>query len=465
MTVTPDDIASLVLSQFDKLPAKRKPQVRANGVREWVPLSGIVAQETTNYGVYPWHADGQTRRTGMKCLPTSKIAGARGNVLHDWHAEVLAVRAFNRFVLDECRAMLLDGGRGSAFLRRRTRDEREASERGGSGEDGDDGGSWNGQPFAWRDDVLLHMYCSDAPCGDASMELVMAAQPDATPWAVPLPSPSRSPAGLLAGRAYFSELGLVRRKPARADAPATLSKSCSDKLALRQAVSLLAAPTSLLLDPRAAYLRSLVLPASRCCPAACRRAFSADDGGRMRGLPPPAPRRGGYAFRPFAVSTTAREFAYSRAALSSPPLPSPPLSPSLAPSPLPTAATATATPAGSNLSTAWTLSGREETTLGGVLQGRRPPSPSSPSESRAASFASRRQLWSLAASVAALLPLDDGDDDGAADVRIRRALAAATYGELKASALLGPRRRAKREARHAALRGWVRNEGDEAFGL
>lgn len=39
-----DKIASLVLKEFDKLPAKRKPAVRDNGIQEWVPLSAIVAQ-------------------------------------------------------------------------------------------------------------------------------------------------------------------------------------------------------------------------------------------------------------------------------------------------------------------------------------------------------------------------------------------------------------------------------------
>lgn len=38
-----DDIAKVVLTKFDELPAKRKPLNRGEGVREWVPLSGIVA--------------------------------------------------------------------------------------------------------------------------------------------------------------------------------------------------------------------------------------------------------------------------------------------------------------------------------------------------------------------------------------------------------------------------------------
>ncbi len=44
MTTQADDIASTVLGAFSKLPAKRKPVVRDNGLREWVPLAGIVVK-------------------------------------------------------------------------------------------------------------------------------------------------------------------------------------------------------------------------------------------------------------------------------------------------------------------------------------------------------------------------------------------------------------------------------------
>jgi hypothetical protein len=39
-----DEIADSVLKEFEKWPKKRKPLVRSDGVKEWVPLSGIVAQ-------------------------------------------------------------------------------------------------------------------------------------------------------------------------------------------------------------------------------------------------------------------------------------------------------------------------------------------------------------------------------------------------------------------------------------
>jgi len=51
------------------------------------------------------------------------------------------------------------------------------------------------------------------------MELTMAAQDDASPWAAPpstleLPLATDTPQyPILQGRGYFSELGVVRRKP------------------------------------------------------------------------------------------------------------------------------------------------------------------------------------------------------------------------------------------------------------
>lgn len=44
MEVSGDDIADAVLKEFERWPKKRKPLVRSDGVKEWVPLSGIVAQ-------------------------------------------------------------------------------------------------------------------------------------------------------------------------------------------------------------------------------------------------------------------------------------------------------------------------------------------------------------------------------------------------------------------------------------
>ena len=93
----------------------------------------------------------------MKCLPASKLPQANGVALHDWHAEVLALRSFNRFVLDECRRLAHDSTAQSDFLRRRTQEELLSFT-------STDSSFWNAQPFAWREDCTLHMYCSEAPC-------------------------------------------------------------------------------------------------------------------------------------------------------------------------------------------------------------------------------------------------------------------------------------------------------------
>lgn len=85
----------------------------------------------------------------MKCLPESKIPLAKGLVLHDWHAEVVAIRALNMFLLQECLMLARLEKESSNYVRRR-----EANEMMGS----------DLQPFALRDDVTLHMYCSEAPC-------------------------------------------------------------------------------------------------------------------------------------------------------------------------------------------------------------------------------------------------------------------------------------------------------------
>ena len=448
----------------------------------------------------------------MKCLPASKLPQARGTVLHDWHAEVLAIRAFNRFVLEECRQLALRPDAESLFLRRRTPADHDEVIVPASA----------GPPFLWRPDVRLHMYCSEAPCGDASMELTMAAQEDAAPWEVPAPAAATTTSTVrnsgtpppetapLPGRAYFSLLGAVRRKPARADAAATASKSCSDKLALRQCVSLLSSAASLLVAPgptrrcplspttsahppatgpasetpgfatededqdhaSPVYIRTLVLPTAQYSARGCQRAFGGDGGegsGRMAPLSPqpqpqPQPPRwdAGYAFHPFAVRTTASEFTFSRRAVA-----------------LRGALTAC------NLAVAWTAPallgsgsgqepgsgmgvgmGIEESTLAGLVRGRK----AVDARGRGASALCRRTMWALAVEVAGLLA--SSDPDSVAEVRRALAGSAAregeqpgTYAAVKASALLAPRRRVKEDVWAVALRGWVRNEGDDGFVL
>ena len=365
--------------------------------------------------------------TGMKCLPQNKLAQAKGNVLHDWHAEVLAIRAFNRFLVDECADLAkrrICGGKGGCVgemaqelwssertLVMTTSKDKNTEE---------DGTESHHTPFELHDDVRIHMYCSEAPCGDASMELVMAEQEDSTPWPQDTEtSPEAMPNDML-GRGHFDQLGIVRRKPARPDAPLTLSKSCSDKLAMKQCTSLLSGLTSTLVWPGSAYLSTVVLPESVHVPTAVERAFGAT--GRMAAVGGTQESWSvhGYAFKPFEVKTTCREFEFSKRSIGDG---------------VPSNLSALVTPQ------------RQEILINGVLQGRKQ------FYSKGASCASKRRLWEDLMDVARSAGVSEH----------MPGLEAETYGELKGSGLLEARERVKREVRMEALKGWKRNVGDEQW--
>ena len=93
------------------------------------------------------------RSTGMKCLPASKMPEAQGVGLHDWHAEILAIRAFNRLLLEEAHQHAKEGSGPSNLIRVRADAERVG-----------EGSGWHQQPFALKDGIRLHMYCSQTPC-------------------------------------------------------------------------------------------------------------------------------------------------------------------------------------------------------------------------------------------------------------------------------------------------------------
>lgn len=349
------------------------------------------------------------------------------------------MRAFNHFVLEQCKELVTNSTKASLYLYRRTEVNAEA-------------GQHLEPPFTWNPDVTLHMYCSEAPCGDASMELIMAAQQDAAPWEAPLsermmaknktlgagtttnttesPDGASTPDLLLLGRACFSHLGVVRRKPARPDAPPALSKSCSDKLALKQCTSLLSSLSSLLVSPRGVYLTSLVLPESQYSEPACTRCFSPV--GRMAtvqdGSGITARWQGGYEFCPFAIHTTSLEFGFSRRRNGED-----------EPKKVKYVA--------SHLSIAWTANGLGENVVGGVLQGRKPTDP------RGGSRLSRKAMWHLADDIASTL--------GSPDIVSGRV----SYKQLKEGQRLVGRRVVKQDVTALALKGWVRNAGDDEHSL
>ncbi|KAG8630898.1 hypothetical protein KVT40_000038 [Elsinoe batatas] len=406
-----ETIAAAVLESFERLPAKCKPRLASgsSGVSEWVPLAGVVAEDVRN--------DSHKIKcialaTGMKCLPEAYLDKAGGSVLHDSHAEVLVLRELNRLLLEQCLFLIEEQNQHHSaddLLVEKVpivddRPEQIA-------------------PFQIRPTVRLHMYCSECPCGDASMELVMSRQADATPWnSAPLSATSEEPAQLL-GRGHFDQLGVVRRKPSRPDAPITSSKSCTDKLSLRQYTSLLDGFCSLFIKPQNAYIHQVIIPKLDYVQRSIERAFGPS--GRMAQVTS-WPEQSGYAYRPFRVSTTTKRFPFSRHDESKPETARKP----------------------SNISCIH-FGRTTEVLINGAIQGRKQGDP------RGASTVSRRSMWILAKRVAELL--------GAP--HILRILGQPTYGLVKAHEQLHARREAKARLIEHILPGWSRNSADSSWGL
>ncbi|CAE6400316.1 unnamed protein product [Rhizoctonia solani] len=193
MTTPPDpnEIARACIDEYTNHP-EFWPDLRSNGVPQFTVLAGVVLYDP-NSGQIECISLG----TGAKCLPANKFPKF-GEALHDSHAEVLARRAAIRWLYNH-------------FL--------------GESE-------WMHEKRL-RKDVQLWMYVSTLPCGDASTTALAINQPAemaALKATSPMPRPEKGTTAR--GRDNYNALGWLRTKPARADAPPTISHSCSDKIAL-----------------------------------------------------------------------------------------------------------------------------------------------------------------------------------------------------------------------------------------
>ena len=268
MSSIAEQVAHCALDLFATLPTKCKPRTFPDGRREWTPLSSVV--------VVRGHSEEEqiiecvSLATGTKCLSSDLMSQCQGQILHDSHAEVLALRGFNRWLLQELRHQLVNPDYNSPYINKLQQVDKDNQE----------------PQFTLADDSFIYLFTTEAPCGDASMELLaLSKRPeDAVPWVVPAPLPSDATPPVLPGRANFGLLGTVRRKPARADAQPSLSKSCTDKLTVKQLTSLLAFPADILLEmTSAAFLKSLVVPEKQYNATGFSRAFRST--GRMKCLP------------------------------------------------------------------------------------------------------------------------------------------------------------------------------------
>ncbi|KAF3931784.1 hypothetical protein ABW19_dt0205467 [Dactylella cylindrospora] len=469
-------LAKLALETFDSLPQKCKPRSNPkNGVREWIPMSAVVLVKSNEQDALPPTLHLAALATGSKCLPTHHLPQSQGLILHDSHSEILSLRGLNRFLLTEAHHIIANPDYASPFLIRNRKCKSDLNRL--ANEDGDLGAcnTTREPPFRLSPDVTIHLFSTEAPCGDASMEFIMDAQEDATPWPVP-PSilqlsnlsisrsqhrtissqapPGSDPIPTLPGRSYFSTLSIVRRKPARPDAPLTLSKSCTDKLTLKQFTSVLSTISSLLISSEGAYISTFVVPGNKYNGEGYTRAFSRK--GRVKAVTDIT--IGNYSFHPFEITPLPAGFEYTYE-YSKPPL----VDPKSSDFPKTKA---------SNLSAVYISSSpfsratapATEVLISGVKQGNQQFSTSK--DDRKGSVVCRKKMWRLVRDVVELLPQDDG---------LKEKVNMEFYGEVKtysgivyngaeSSNDIGDREQMKRRVVEA-LGGWERNRGDDDWGL
>ncbi|KAF3921436.1 hypothetical protein ABW21_db0203844 [Orbilia brochopaga] len=413
-------VARLALDTFDALPARCKPRTDQSGVREWVPMSAVILAQ---YDASPPALHLASLATGSKCLPATTLPKAHGLILHDSHSEVLALRGLNYFLLQEACRLLKDPDYQSPFLVR--------------------GPGLDKRPFRIRPSIAIHLFSTEPPCGDASMEFIMSAQQDATPWPIPAPASSHNggdkEAPSLPGRSYFSELSIVRRKPSRPDALPTLSKSCTDKLALKQFTSALSSLSALLISTRSAYISTFTVPADKYNQAGYTRAFAQTgrlstvlaDGKSANGA---SDQDAGYKFTPFTVTPLPESFDYTYTC--SKPQPSDTTSK--------TSAISALYINSNNPSERIT-----EVLVSGVKQGHAQFS----TDDRKGSVTSRKKMWRLVREIAGLL------NDEQLSSQVAGPLC---YADIKRASV---GRAAVKQQIVSALGGWHRNSGDDEWGF
>jgi len=132
-----DSVAKLCIEKYNLLKKTNKPNIH-----EWTVLSGIILK----------NADGSlclvALATGTKCLGEAELTNTtpeeRGCRLSDSHAEVLARRAFIRYLYDQI-DIILSGSESVVFSRN------------------------NKNKIELKNNISFHFFSSQTPCGDCSI--------------------------------------------------------------------------------------------------------------------------------------------------------------------------------------------------------------------------------------------------------------------------------------------------------
>lgn len=194
------DTAIALLSELPKgcLPDKS---------REWTVFSAICEEDKSksNFRVV-------SAGTGTKCLSKSEL-NSEGYLLHDSHGEIIAIRAFKRYLISELNHFIQSQSKESSIFE-------------GSLQEG----------FRIKDTIKYHFFTTHPPCGDATIFPVNQDNPNEPPPTkkVKIVDDRSFTGAKLLGQLDGADVlaqgeGYVRIKPGRGER--TLSMSCSDKLA------------------------------------------------------------------------------------------------------------------------------------------------------------------------------------------------------------------------------------------
>ncbi|XP_070514974.1 tRNA-specific adenosine deaminase 1 isoform X2 [Cardiocondyla obscurior] len=235
-----DNVAKLCIEKYNLLKKTGKPNAH-----EWTVLSGIVVK----------NADGTLSlaalATGTKCLGDSELIKSTweetGSRLRDSHAEVLARRAFLRYLYDQI-DLIFSGSESAIFSR-------------------------NGNKVKLNSQVSFHFFSSQTPCGDCSISPKLITEFDDSSPSCKIRRINENINKCIVTKSCYQDVyrtgakcvkgekvqdphlpgidyhivGPLRTKPGRGDP--TSSLSCSDKMAKWLILGLQGSVLSLLIPP------------------------------------------------------------------------------------------------------------------------------------------------------------------------------------------------------------------------